>query len=296
SLNSPAWADGAETRRWVALPAGGKVGFKPTGEYIWPGGTVFVQHFEIVTNRATEARRRIETRLLVLDATGGLGYGATYRWRPDGSDADLVDAGGQEEVLKVSDASGAAHEQTWTYPARGLCFLCHTPNAGFVLGPKTRQLNGDFPYPGGRGDNQLRTWSYLQMFASAVDESAIKDYARTCGIDDAAASLENRVRSYLDGNCAQCHRPGGTGAQWDARFDTPLASQGILNGEVRNNLGIDNAKIVIPGDPAKSIMHLRMGSTAPDQQMPPLTRNVVDAKALEMLGEWIRANAGKAGE
>lgn len=289
SLVSPAWADGAETQHWVILPDKAKIGFSPTGEFTWPGGSAFVQHFEIVTNKSTQARRRLETRLLVLDATGSMSYGATYRWRSDSSDADLVDAAGQEEVLKITDTSGGTRDQTWSYPASGLCFMCHTPNAGIVLGPKARQLNGDHTYPGGRTENQLLAWSRLQMFTSAVDEKSIKNYPHTFEIDDASASLENRVRSYIDVNCAHCHRPNGTGSQWDARFDTPLASQGILNGEVRNTFGIDNGKIVAPGDPAKSLMHLRMGSTTLAEQMPPLTRNVVDTVALDVLSQWIRA-------
>jgi len=291
SLNTPSWADHAEMQRWLVLPDSARIGFSPTGEYTWPGGTVFIQHFEMVTNQATGARRRLETRLLVLDATGIFGYGATYRWRADNSDADLVDVGGQDEVLKITDASGATRDQTWNYPARALCFMCHTPNAGFVLGPKTRQLNGSQTYPGGRTDNQLRTWNYLQMFTPGVEESAIKSYSKTCRIDDGTASLEDRVRSYLDVNCAACHRPGGTGALWDSRFDTPLAKQNIINGELRDTMGIANAKIVAPGDPARSMMHVRMASTTVGPQMPPLTRNVVDTVALDVLSQWIRANA-----
>lgn len=286
SLNSSAWVDGARTQHWVALPPVGKIGFSPTGEFAWPGGTVLVQHFEI-------ASRRLETRVLVVDSTGSFGYGVTYKWRADNSDADLVPEGGQEEVLKIADASGATHEQTWTYPARGVCFMCHTPNAGFVLGPKTRQLNGDHAYPGGRTDNQLRTWSYLQMFAKGIDESAIKGYSHTVAINDSGASGETRVRSYLDANCAQCHRPNGTGALWDARFDTPLSSQGILGGEVRNTLNIEGAKIVAQGDVAKSILHHRMASTSLTEQMPPLTRNVPDAEALKVLEQWIRGEGKK---
>ncbi|MES2922130.1 MAG: PQQ-dependent sugar dehydrogenase [Verrucomicrobiota bacterium] len=287
SLNSPAWTDGAETQHWVILPESARIGFSPTGEFTWPGGTAFVQHFEIVTNKTTGIRRRLETRLLVLDAAGSFGYGATYRWRADSSDADLVDAAGQEEVLKITDGSGSSRDQTWSYPGSGLCFMCHTPNAGVVLGPKTRQLNGNHAYPGGRSDNQLRTWSYLQMFTAAIDENAIKNYPRTCRIDDASASVENRVRSYIDTNCAECHRPNGTGSLWDARFDIALASQGIINGEVRNTIGLDGAKIVAPGDPSKSIMRHRMGSTSMGEQMPPLTRNVIDTVALDVLTQWI---------
>ena len=293
SLNAPSWADGAETQRWVILPEAGKIGFAPTGEYTWPGGAVFVQHFEIVTNHATQSRRRLETRVLVLDAAGNFGYGATYRWRPDHSDADLVDPAGKDEVLKVTDASGQTREQTWTFPGSGLCFLCHTPNAGFVLGPKTRQLNGNHTYPGGRVDNQLRTWSYLQMFGEALNESAIAKYPRTCRVDDKSASLEDRVRSYIDANCAHCHRPNGTGALWDARFDTPLAKQGLTGGEVRNTFGVENGKVVVPGDLEKSILHRRMGATSPAEQMPPATRNVVDAAALDVIAEWIREQGVK---
>ena len=291
SLNSTVWADGAEVRRWVILPDAGKVGFSPDGDYTWPGGTVFVQHFEIVTDPAKGTRRRLETRLLALDAAGSFGYGANYRWRADGKDADLVDAAGEEEILKVTDTSGSTREQTWTYPSPGLCFMCHTPAAGFVLGPKTRQLNGDFDYPGGHPDNQLRTWNYLQMFTPDIEESAIKDYPRACRIDDGTATLEDRVRSYLDANCSHCHRPGGTGAGWDARHVTPLAEQGILNGQLRNNLGIEDAKLVVPGDVARSMMHRRMASTSLTERMPPVTRNVPDAVALEVLEEWIKASA-----
>ncbi len=291
TLNSPAWADGAQVQRWVALPDQEKIGFAPTGEYLWPGGAIFIQHFEIVTDQAAATRRRLETRLLALDDSGAFGYGATYRWRPDGSDADLVEANGQEETLKIADASGDIREQKWTYPARGLCFMCHTPNAGFVLGPKTRQLNGPLTYPGGLSDNQLRTWNYLQMFSPSLDEKAIPTYARTVPVNDATASLEDRARSYLDANCAECHRPNGAGAVWDARFDTPLARQGLLNGEVRNNFGIENTKVVVPGDPERSMLHVRLGSSALPQQMPPVTRNVVDAAALDVVGRWIRSLA-----
>ncbi|MEO5713157.1 MAG: PQQ-dependent sugar dehydrogenase [Luteolibacter sp.] len=278
-LNSTIWADGATIRRWVALPDGKKIGFSPTSEFKWPGGTVFIQHFEMPTGGTT---RRLETRLLVLDATGSFGYGANYRWRADGSEADLVDPAGQEEVLKVG-----SREQTWTYPSSGLCFMCHTPNSGFVLGPKARQLNGDFAYPGGKADNQLHAWNRLKMFDPPLNEKSITSYPKTCRIDDPSASLEDRVRSYLDGNCSHCHRPGGTGAGWDARFEIPLAAQGIIGGEVRNTLGIEGAKVVVPGDMAKSILHTRMAATGIAERMPPVTRNVPDTVALEAFEKWI---------
>ncbi|MES2476567.1 MAG: PQQ-dependent sugar dehydrogenase [Verrucomicrobiota bacterium] len=284
-LNAESWADGATQQRWVALPNGRKVKFARSGEFTWPGGTVFIQHFEMPG--AAKLSRRLETRILVLDAAGGLGYGASYRWRADGSDADLVGPDGLEDTLTVTDAAGASREQTWSFPSRGLCFMCHTPAAGVVLGPKARQLNGDFTDANGHTANQLATWNQLGLFESPIDETQLSHDPKTCAIDDAAAPLEHRVRSYLDSNCAHCHRPGGTGAGWDARFDTPLAEQGILGADARNTFGIDGAKIIAPGNVAKSLIHTRMASTEPTGQMPPVTRNLPDRVALKVFEEWI---------
>ncbi|HEX3133320.1 MAG TPA: RICIN domain-containing protein, partial [Planctomycetota bacterium] len=286
SVNSALWSDNAQKQRWVALPGTATITFAATGEYSWPGGTIFIKHFDLVINEVTKAKRRLKTRVLVLDGSGDNGYGVTYKWRSDKSEADLVAGGGEDESITIT-TSGGSRTQVWHYPSRDQCLQCHTVNAGFVLGPKTRQLNGAYAYPTGRSDNQVRTWSYLQMFTTQVNEDAIAGYQHTVKVDDTTATLENRVRSYLDANCAHCHRPGGTGAQWDARYDTPLASQNIINGAMRETFGISGAKVVAPADVPKSIMHLRMQSTVATQQMPPLARNVVDSTAVSALAQWI---------
>lgn len=76
-----------------------------------------------------------------------------------------------------------------------------------------------------------------------------------------------------------------------ARVDTPLASEGIINGKVCNTFGIENGKIVSPSDPAGSLLHLRMSSTSMADQMPPFTRNVIDTVAMGVLSDRIRAQA-----
>ena len=280
TVNSPLWSDNADKRRWVALPGSARIGFNATGEFTWPGGTVLVKHFEIA--KAGGGTRRLETRLLVLDSAGTNGYGVTYKWRADDSEADLVAAGGADEVL--SDVTGG---QTWRYPSRDQCLQCHTTIAGFVLGPKTRQLNGTFSYPTGRSDNQLRTWNYLQMFTNRIDEGVIPGLQKLAALGDTSATVETRVRSYLDANCAGCHRPNGTGSAMDARFDVAIDQQGLINGELRDALGIAGAKVVVPKDLAKSVMHLRMQSTDPVRQMPPVARNVVHTQAVELVAQWI---------
>src|SRR6185503_13885642 len=94
---------------------------------------------------------------------------------------------------------------------------------------------------------------------------------------DQTRTLEDRARSWLDANCAHCHRPGGTVANFDARYDTPLSAQNLINGQVLIDEGIDNARAIAPRDIWRSIIFMR--TTALDgRRMPPLAHNVVDAQ------------------
>jgi len=105
------------------------------------------------------------------------------------------------------------------------------------------------------------------------------------------AALKDRVRSYLDANCAQCHRPNGTVANFDARYDTPLAEQGIVSGHVLIDQRIDGARVVAPNDLWRSILLMAYGHRGrlPDA---PLARNTVDERGVKMLREWIASLPG----
>jgi uncharacterized repeat protein (TIGR03806 family) len=277
-LNVAFWSDGADKSRWIAVPAG-QILFSASGEWRFPAGTVFVKNFDLPSaNPGTQ--RRLETRLLVCDSRGGV-YGVVYKWRPDGSDADL---------LKVS-ATENIEEQTWYYPSRQDCLTCHTAGAGGVLGVKTRQLNRSFTYPSGVTDNQLRTWNHLGLFAPAFKDEEVGKFTALAAADDTARSLADRARSYLDANCAQCHRPGGTVANFDARYDTPLEKQALIDGPVLIDQGIDRPRVISPHDIWRSIAYMRI-DTVGDIKMPPLARETIDQKGVQLLGEWINSMQG----
>ncbi len=289
-LNVAFWSDGAAKQRWIAVPQG-KILFSATGEWRFPAGTVFVKSFDLPLDAAKPGtQRRLETRLLVRDSRGGV-YGVVYKWRPDGSDADLLPASATESI-PVKSATGEVHEQTWYYPSRQDCQTCHTAGgAGGVLGVKTRQLNRSFTYPAGVSDNELRTWNHLKLFAPAFADAEVRNFPALAAAADTTRSLTDRARSYLDANCAQCHRPGGTVANFDARYDTPLEKQNLIDGPVLIDQGIDRPRVISPHDIWRSIAYMRIDTTG-DIRMPPLARETIDRNGVQLLGEWINSMPG----
>lgn len=298
TVNSPLWSDNAVKQRWIALPNNGApydanetITFRSDNEWSYPAGTVLIKHFDLPVDDSKPAvRKRIETRVTVKTATGEW-YGVCYKWRADGSDADLLTTSDTQDIA-ISTADGGTRVQSWYFPSRNDCNSCHTPASTQVLGLRTWQLNGNFSYPGTTtSGNQLQVWSDIGMFDQALTPTQISSFMKSASIRDTTAPLETLVRSYLDSNCAHCHRPGGAHVNIDARFNTPLAQQGIVNGAATNTLGISGAHIVTPGSLAQSLLYQRASSLDPGIQMPPLGKNVVDADAMAVVAQWINSLA-----
>jgi uncharacterized repeat protein (TIGR03806 family) len=285
------WSDGASKSRWAAIPQG-KITFAPTGDWTFPAGSVFVKTFELpVDARDPAVRRRLETRLLVRAANGGV-YGVVYKWRADGSDAELLTSSLSEEI-PIRAATGELRTQTWYYPSRQNCLECHNAHTSGVLGVSTRQMNRPFTYPSGVTDNELRTWNHLGLFAPTLEEGRIAQLPRLAPAGDAMRSLQDRARSYLDANCSQCHRPGATVANFDARYDTPLEKQALIDGPVLIDERIDHSRVIAPNDIWRSIAFMRV-NTVDGVRMPPLARETIDEQGVALLRQWITSLPGRA--
>ncbi|HEY4414376.1 MAG TPA: chitobiase/beta-hexosaminidase C-terminal domain-containing protein [Verrucomicrobiae bacterium] len=301
-LNAPMWSDGAVESDFMTVPHRGGVvtpdeqlRLRPTSFWKFPDGTVFVKNLDLVVDEThpNAPHRRLETQILVRDENGAV-YGATYKWRLDNRDADLVTAG-LNEAIAITNATGVS-TQTWYYGSPADCLTCHTPGAGYVLGVNTRQLNGKLTYPAtGNTDNQIRTLNRLGLFSPAINEASIASFPKLAALTDTKASLEDRARSYLDVNCAQCHRPGGVGS-YDARYDTPLADQHIINAQAAVTLGLKDARIIKAGTVYQSVLYQRLTSSVPTVKMPPLAHNRVDAGAAQVISEWIKDLPAKNGD
>ena len=288
-LNVSFWSDGALKSRWISVPSHASITFAASGEWAFPPGTIFIKHFDLATDETRpDLKRRLETRLLVRDAAGGV-YGVTYKWRADNSDADLL-ATNLSEAISIQTATGV-RTQMWYYPSRQDCITCHTPLNGGVLGVKTRQLNREITFPSGVTDNQLRAWNHIGLFEEKLEEVELKKLPRLARANDFAQSLEDRARSYLDANCAHCHRPNGTVANFDARFDTPLGKQNLIGGPILINEGIDSARVIAPNDIWRSILFMRV-NRLDGLRMPPLAHGELDRQGSALMRQWILSLPG----
>lgn len=287
AVNVPQWLNGATAQRWVALPAGAAVAFHPTERWAFPPGTVFVQHLEWQRNPADAATRRaIETRLLVVQEGGGA-YGVTYRWRPDGREADLVTLDDVSETLETRGPAGERVRVLWVYPSPKNCLQCHTPGAGHVLGANARQLARPHAYGTGAPASQLAAWRGLGWLAGPVRDRELAAVVPLAAPDDAAATPEWRVRSYLQANCAHCHGATAIPSAWNGRIDVPLPQQGLIRGPVLSHRPGDGVFVIAPGDPAKSELFQRVSENVIGKRMPPLSADRVDTAFVTVLRDWI---------
>jgi hypothetical protein len=161
-VNAPLWSDGAAKDRFIAIPGTGQIEFTEDGAWRFPEGTVLVKTFslEVMVGPGVFGAHRIETRLLVFQDKEWVGY--SYLWNDAQTDATLVCAGGQKQTFVVRSAR-ALKSQTWQFPSRAECMVCHSRAAGYVLGLNTLQMNKEHEYAAGR-DQQLRTLEHLGLF------------------------------------------------------------------------------------------------------------------------------------
>jgi uncharacterized repeat protein (TIGR03806 family) len=284
AVNLPFWSDHAIKTRWFTVP-------DPTATFTWsedelwslPPGAVWVKHFEMEMERGVPAsRKRIETRLIVKNASGA--YGVSYQWNAAGTEATIVEDGGTSFTLEITDG-GNPVPQTWNIPARGQCMICHTSQAGYALSFNTRQLNLENDLLGHTGNQLTTLFGQGYLTGDPGSPHLLPRHLRP-GEND--YSVEARVRSYLAVNCSYCHKDGGTGlGQWDGRAELDLAATGLVNGTATNDGGNEANKLVVPGDTLHSIVLNRVAVTNGFTRMPPLGSNVVDSAAAGLLTTWI---------
>ena len=229
--------------------------------------------------------RFIETRLLIRKAAGWTAL--TYVWNDAQNEAVLKKAGLRVPVSFI-DATGAARAIDYQVPNLNQCKACHALNGAMVpIGPKARNLDGDFAYAEG-AENQLAHWSRLGLMTGAPAPGAVPALPRW---DDPAGPVEGRARAYLDVNCGHCHNPGGLASNSGLYLtfeEARPSALGIGKRPVAAGRGSGGLAVSIePGHPERSILIYRMASTEPGVMMPQIGRTVAHQEGLEVVRAYV---------
>ncbi|MCB9665813.1 MAG: PQQ-dependent sugar dehydrogenase [Alphaproteobacteria bacterium] len=290
---SPLWSDGTVKKRYLRLPSDTATVELPAGlgssveaaeqALDLPDGSLLMKEFFVPAPGGLAPLRPLETRFLIRRSEERWDA-YTYRWRSDGSDADLVLQGTTGCYDAWGDETTEPCAFTHYFPSTSECFACHTTAAGRTLGARPLQLNRLQDY-GGTLDNQLRALDHLGIFDPPLDAEAkaLPVYPDPFG----DAPLGERARAYLASNCSMCHQPTGTMPSLDFRFGTALADTMVCDADpVRGDFGLPDARLIAPGAPASSVLLHRVSHRGPEQ-MPPLATSVVHEEAVALLTAWI---------
>ncbi|HAT65007.1 MAG TPA: hypothetical protein DCS66_10445, partial [Flavobacteriaceae bacterium] len=197
-LISPLFTDYAHKKRFVWMPYGVKAQYESDASVLnFPTGSILIKTFyyeNVLPNNATQI---IETRLLIKKAEGWIF--ADYIWNEDQTEANLDTSGngGFKEIEWVEN--GETKFVNYRIPSESQYFTCHKfYKSSTPIGPKPQSLNSNYNYADGTA-NQLEKWismGYLESVPSNI--TTVVDWT------DASESIEMRVRSYFDVNCANC--------------------------------------------------------------------------------------------
>jgi uncharacterized repeat protein (TIGR03806 family) len=287
ALNTPLFSDYAEKQRYVFMPPGKHAAYTQAGVLDLPVGAVLVKTFAYPADfrKPKEAVRFIETRLLIHRAAGWVPL--TYVWNAAQTDAVLKRAGARTDVT-FTDAKGETVKFSYAVPNVNQCKECHSLGEALTpIGPKARNLNGDYAYATG-AENQLAHWTRAGILTGAP---APANAPATPHWDDPKTPIQARALAYLDANCAHCHNPRGaasnSGLYLEYERGTEVArglgKRPVAAGKASADLDFD----IAPGKPDQSIMLHRMESREPGVMMPELGRMLAHKEGIDLVRAYI---------
>jgi uncharacterized repeat protein (TIGR03806 family) len=283
-LATPLFTDYAVKDRFVVIPSGKTIRYAGAGVPDYPDSTVIIKNFAY---RDQQNRKvMIETRMLVKDPVEKSWKVMDYLW--DSTQTDAVrHITGARIPLTLLDDNGKSISTIYQVPNTNDCKRCHNSNGVLTpIGPKIRNLNYTLS---GHEKNQLSEWSEMGILTGLPGLSEVEklpDWRDSVHYD-----LTQRVRAYLDVNCAHCHSRGGdavnTGLFLDYQEKDPF-HLGVMKSPVSAGGGAGGLNYdLVPGDAASSILAYRMNSTEPGTAMPELARTVTHKEAVSMVVKWI---------
>jgi uncharacterized repeat protein (TIGR03806 family) len=280
------FSDYAHKERFVWMPSGAQATYAGDSAVLnFPEGAVLIKNFYYDQVQPQNTRRILETRLLI--RRNGEWLLAEYIWNAAQTEAILT-TNGVNETISFVDDNGVLRTVDYRYPSPAECHTCHKDgDANIPIGPKPQNLNSDLAYSNGTW-NQLEQWMGAGYLANSLPAS-INTTARW---DDPAQSLTDRVRGYVDMNCAHCHANGKYCDYRPMRFawseTDDLANLGVCVAPADPLLPV-HSHIVKPGNTEKSLLFYRISSVQDGVRMPLLGRTLVHEEGRQLIEQWINS-------
>lgn len=283
-LISPLFSDYTSKKRFVWMP--NDVSARYVDDYSildFPVGTVLIKNF-YYDNVLPEGNTRIlETRLQIRKEEGWIF--ANYKWNEAQTQANYDLSSSTVPIDFIENDT--QRSVNYFIPSGSQCLTCHKSenDIGIPIGVKPQNLNRTLSY-NGVTMNQLDKW--LEM--GYLTDSYPTNIDTVVDWEDGSKSLEKRVRSYLDINCAHCHSDNRHCDYRPIRFAFKESSD-------ITNLGVcvpaqeifdpSLTYIVSPGNSERSILSVRLKSVAQELRMPLLGRTAQHEEGIELIDSWI---------
>jgi len=285
---SSLFTDYAEKKRFVWMPKGSKATFDGTGKIlVLPTGSALIKTFYYNNVLPNNTTRNIETRVMIKKENGWIF--AEYVWNNEQTEAVLKLDGGFTSVQWIKNGTTQT-VLNYRLPSEQQCLICHKASEKSIpIGIKPQNLNFDYVYSSGT-KNQLKKWIELGYLENNMPTSINS----TVDYTDTSKSLELRVRSYLDINCASCHQ---TNSHCDYRpmrfaFDetTNLSNMGVcVSTQDMADFPTTLGRIVSPANINKSMMYYRLNTENESYRMPLLGRSIIHKEGVALIKEWINS-------
>ena len=291
---SELFTDYALKNRFVWLPNGTKATYTSDADILkLPVGSALIKTFYYNNVQPANGTKIIETRVMIKvteenDETDGWIF-AEYLWNADQTDATLQTQGSTMAISWI-DQNSTTQNINYQIPSTNQCKTCHDNNGkSRPIGIKPQHLNTTFPYSTGT-KNQLAKWiefGYLENNLPATIVSTV-DYK------DTSKSLDLRVRSYMDINCAHCHQDGGNAEYMHTiklsfSQSTNSSNMGVC---VPGNIqvpGFDRGLIVSPNNTNESTILYLLSTNSPNFRMPRIGRTIAHQEGIQLVTEWINS-------
>ena len=287
---SSLFADYAHKKRFVWLPTGTKAAYNGDDNILeFPVGSVLIKTFFYTNVLPSNTSKIIETRLLIRKLNGWKAY--DYVWNEQQTEANLETTNDGVFVPVTFIENNVTRSITYKIPSQTECLTCHKINPNqtgeitIPIGPKPQNLNTLFNYTTG-SQNQLSKWRSVGFIGDDVPTTINS----TIDYRDTSKSLEQRARSYIDINCAHCHRDGGHCDYTPQRFNfsnTNLNTFGVCLTPLFN---IPDAPFVINGGDAEhSELMKRINTTEGELKMPIIGRNLIHEEGVQLMTQYINS-------